>query len=116
MTKSYLAAIVLTIILLAFARRMSTRHDMTITSERDGITMVHKTVTENFGDGPALALKATPNESLTATVFYSEVPGRHDNRIEMTRQSDGFIATLPPLEKGKKWFYQIQVTKNGFPV
>ena len=67
----YLIAVVLTIILLAFARRMSTRHEMTISTPVDGVTLTHKTVTENFGDGPVLIVKTPSTDNLAAVVFYS---------------------------------------------
>ena len=114
----YLAAFLLTIILLAFARRMSTRHEMTITENIDAITLTHKTVTENFINGPApiLTVTASSTENLSAVVLYSDKLGTHDKSVPMTITSQGFAATLDQLPKGEKWWYQIQVSKNGTTV
>lgn len=112
----YLIALVLTVTLLAFARRMSTRHEMTITTPVDGVTLTHKTVTENFGDGPVLIIKTPSTDNLAAIVFYSEKSGGHDKSVAMSVTPEGFTAKLEPLPKGQKWFYQIQVSKNGTPV
>ena len=67
MTLRYIIAFILTVLLLAFARRMSTRHEMTITEQPEGITITHKTITENFGDGPVLDVKVSPPEGLLSS-------------------------------------------------
>jgi hypothetical protein len=114
--KRYFIAFLLTVILLFFARLMSTRHEKTIPAQIDNITLTHRTVTENFGDGPVLIVKTPSTDNLTAVVFYSEKSGGHDKSVAMSVTPEGFSAKLESLPKGQKWFYQIQVSKNGTPV
>lgn len=116
MTIRYIIAIVLTILLLVFARRMSTRHAIDLTTEVDGVMLAHHTVTENFGDGPKLEVKSNYTSAVRAVVFYSERPGDHYEVLDMAPVPDGFYAKLPALEKGRKWSYHIEFYKDNVKI
>jgi hypothetical protein len=114
MTIRYILALVLTVLLLAFARRMSTRHQQEFTSSVDGITLSHNTVTESFGENPVVMVKATSTENIRGTVYYSKQVGGPDyNTVDMVPTTDGLTASLNPLPKGEKYFYHIEVFKGN---
>ena len=109
----YILALLLTVLLLAIARRASTRHQEDITTNIDGVVLSHKTVTENFGDGPVVTLKSSDASRQRALVRFAEQIGGDYQTIEMTPEAGVFSARLPTLEKGKKWFYHIDVIKDN---
>jgi hypothetical protein len=110
----YLIALLLTVVLLGFARRMSTRHEQTFTEQVDGITLRHQTVTENFGDGPILSVATSAPERVRAVAYYSEQPGGPDyKQQDMVLSSDGFSCKLSALPRGEKFFYHINVYKDN---
>ncbi len=108
----YVAALALTILMLGIARRISTRHPTDHSAEAGGITLSHRTVTEDFGDGPRIDMKATSTEGLVAIVFYSQVDGGPYTADSLSRMPDGFSAILPVLEKGKRWYYHIKAYQS----
>lgn len=112
MIMRYILALVLTIVLLGIARRTSTRHEETLHATVDGTTITHKTVTENFGDGPIIDVKAANTADLAAIVVFYE-PNSPRISQEMTPTAEGFTTRLPSLPKGHKWFYHIEISKNG---
>jgi len=116
MTFRYLLAIILTILLLGFARRTSTRHSSDLKFQVDGVTVEHRTVTENFGDGPKLEVKASNASAFSAVVFYSQEPGSGYEELPMSAGPDAFHAVLPALPKGKKWFYHIEFYRDNVKI
>jgi hypothetical protein len=110
----YLIALLLTVVLLGFARRMSTRHEQTFSIQADNVTLTHHTITENFGDGPIISLQALPSDRVRAVVLYSEHPGGPDYKtLEMNLSSGVFGAKLDPLPKGQKYWYHINVYQDN---
>ncbi len=106
-----MAALALTILLLGVARRISTRHPADYSVDAGGITLSHRTVTEDFGDGPKIDLEATSTEGLTAVVYYSLAEGGPYTTDSLSRMPDGFSVTLPVLEKGNRWYYHIKISQ-----
>jgi len=113
MKTRYLIALILTVVLLVVARTMSTRHDETFKAESSGVTLAHETVTEDFGQGPKLEISSSETAKVRAIVLYSETAGGPYQSLEMESRQGGFTATLPVMEKGKKWFYHIEVYKDN---
>jgi hypothetical protein len=111
MLMRYVAALALTILLLGVARRISTRHPADYSVEAGGITLSHRTVTEDFGDGPKINIEATSTEGLTSVVYYSLIEGGPYTTDSLSRMPDGFSVTLPVLEKGNRWYYHIKVSQ-----
>lgn len=109
----YVVALALTILLLGLARRISTRHPADYSAEAGGIALNHRTVTEDFGDGPKINIEATSTEGLTAIVYYSPVEGGPYTTDSLNRMPDRFSLTLPVLEKGNRWYYHIKVSQAG---
>jgi hypothetical protein len=109
----YILALLLTVLLLVIARRASTRHQEDITANIDGVVLTHKTITENFGDGPVVKLQSSDASRQRALVRFAEQPGGIYQTIEMTPEAGVFSARLPTLNKGKKWFYHIDVIKDN---
>jgi len=99
--------------LLAFARRMSTRHTNEYKFESGGIVAEHITVTEDFGEGPVLDVQVAPVDGVSAVAYYSQDEGGPYNTDTLTQTADGFRGTLPVLEKGNKWYYHIELAKEG---
>ncbi len=112
----YIAALIITILLLAVARRASTRHTEEFNVEVQGTTLTHHSVTEDFGEGPMLSVQAKGADGFKAVIFYSEKQGGPYQTIDMIPVSDVFTAKLPVLPKGQKWFYHIEVTKGDAKV
>ncbi len=109
----YLVALLLTVVLLVFARLMSTRHAEEFTVNAEGVVLSHKTVTENFGDGPVVTLNSSETDRERAEVRYSEHVGGPYQVVQMTPESGKFTARLPVLPKGEKWFYQIDIYRDN---
>jgi len=109
MTARYLLAIVLTVVLLGIARRMSTRRPGEIQISSGDVSISHTTVTENFGDGPIIELKISAVDSLRPMVLYSEQAGSPYQSMEMVLGANGYYARLPALDKGRKWYYHIDI-------
>ena len=109
----YGIALIITIALLGLARRISTRHPTDYSSQIGDITASHRTITEDFGDGPVVDVSLSSPDSLAAVVFYSETDGGPYTVDTLTMTSGGFTGELPVLEKGRKWFYRIELFKAG---
>jgi hypothetical protein len=120
MKSRYIAALILTVLLLVIARRMSTRYAEEIDTKVDGVTLNHKTTTEYFikdpdnpGVGPVVTLKSSATDRERAVIRYSEKVGGPYTAVEMTPVNGVFSAHLPPRAIGKKWFYQIDVYQDN---
>ncbi len=100
---------ILTIILLGIARRISTRHPEDYSISENGLTLTHRTVTEDFGDGPLLDVGASSTQGLTALVYFDRTMGGNYDVDTLQQVPGGFQATLPVLSKGEKLFYHIEV-------
>jgi hypothetical protein len=116
MVLRYIIAIFLTVVLLGVARRTSTRHSTEIEVKAYGITFVHETVTESFGETPVIKLKVSETSTVRAIVSYTETPGGPYKKMEMAVTDYGFITDLPALEKGHKWFYHIEAMKDNMKI
>lgn len=109
----YAIALILTIALLGIARRISTRHSSEYHIQAGNLTATHHTVTEDFGEGPVLDVKVAPADGLTPVAFYAQDERGPYKADTMVQTSDGFTAALPVLQKGNKWYYHIDLLKNG---
>jgi len=116
MVLRYVIAFLMTIVLLAVARRTSTRHPEEFEIKANGITFIHKTVTESFGETPVIRLGASSTSTVRAIVNYSETKSRPYRKMEMAVTDYGYITDLPALEKGKKWFYHIDVMQDNMKI
>ncbi|OGC93766.1 MAG: hypothetical protein A2W25_06540 [candidate division Zixibacteria bacterium RBG_16_53_22] len=112
----YVIAFLLTILLLAVARRTSTRHPEEFQVKANGITLVHRSVTESFGETPVIRLQASSTSTVRAIVNYSETKSGPYRKMEMAVTGHGYVTDLPALEKGKKWFYHIDVMQDNMKI
>lgn len=109
----YGIALILTIGLLAIARRTSTRHSAEHFIQTGDIKASHRTITEAFNAEPALDVVVAPTSGLSAIAYYSTTKGGPYKADTLAMTNEGFSGVLPVLEKGKKWFYHIDLLKNG---
>lgn len=112
----YLLAFVLTVVLLAIARQLSTRHRTEYSHRVGGVVAMHRTVTEDFGVGPVLRVTVPELEGLTAVALYRDAPGGPYSADTLDRTEDGFASRLPARSKGEELFYHIELSENGEPV
>ncbi len=105
----YGIALILTIVLLGLARRISTRHPTDFSQAVGDIIISHTTVTEDFGDGPALDVMLSKPDSLLAIVYYSNGEGSPYSFDTLAVTNYGLSGNLPVLPKGKRWYYHIAV-------
>jgi hypothetical protein len=120
MKSRYIASLILTVVLLAFARWTATNNSREFSNDADGVASSHKTTTEYFikdaknpGDGPLVTLKSSQTDRERAVVRYSEKIGGPFRLLEMTPEAGLFSAHLPPRAIGQKWFYQIDLYKDN---
>ncbi len=116
MVLRYVIAMLLTVVLLGFARQTSTRHPEQFEVKANGITFAHKTVTESFGEPPVIKLGASATNTVRALVSYSEIRGGPYKKMEMAVTEYGYITDLPALEKGHKWFYHIEAMQDNMKI
>ncbi len=112
----YAAAFILTILMLAIARKTSTRHAVEFNTAIEGVSFSHNTTTESFGESPVLTVKASDTNNITAMVYFSNKAGGPYESLVMNPGPDGFSCELPVLPKGQKWFYHINISRNGVPL
>lgn len=109
----YGIAFVLTIVLLGIAKKTSTRHPTEYTERIGEITVSHTTVTEDFGEGPVLDMTASSTEGLTSIAYFASSEGSSYQADTLTLTESGFTGKLPVLPKGKRWYYHIDIIKDG---
>jgi hypothetical protein len=102
-------SIVLTLLLLTAARRLSTGRQADLMSEEQGLRVYHRTVTEIVGPGqPSLKAKIEPVQRAALVVRWISPPSREIQARSMWEIKKGvFEACLPKLEKGTKIKYWI---------
>jgi hypothetical protein len=114
----YLAAIFVTIILLMLARHLSLVRPVDIRYEFAGLTIEHRTVPKSVEGKPdkiRVKIKNSENKSLMVNLRWIETIGSigdmsQYNTISMVIDDSGyFAAAIPPMAKGKKILYYIDI-------
>jgi hypothetical protein len=102
-------SIVLTLLLLAAARRLSTGRPADLVSEEPGLRVYHRTVTEMVGPGqPSLKARIEPVQRVALVVRWTSPPSSEIRTGGMWEVRKGiYEARLPELEKGTKLKYWI---------
>ena len=111
MARRIILAAVITLVLLGAARRVSMSRPADVAVDRWGISVRHRTVTEQVGPGePAVRVEVTPSEGADARVL--AIAGK-TGAVEvrpLLRTEDGFFeGALPDLGKGARFRYAITV-------
>jgi hypothetical protein len=115
MTKRIVIGLLLTVVLLGLARRLSSNRPREIVVERGTRRLSHLEVKEQVGRGePEVSLTVEPAGGGKAYCIYRLVGEGILHRMSM--QADGedrWIASLPDLEKGKRIEYAFVVDDGG---
>ena len=114
MARRIIISIIVTLVALSVARRVSTRRPIDASIERDGVVMHHRTVTEQVGSGePLLSVTAEPESGSEAVVEFGRPGVGGFQRIRMEHVGGGrYDARLPDLGKGARWKYAIAVIRS----
>ena len=103
----------ITLVLLAVARRLSMNNSEGLMSSSGGVTVVHSTVFEQVGrEMPLLTVRVEPADGASAYLIYRATGAGSDSTIivEMTAGENGFFTGhLPDLEKGNRLGYAFEV-------
>jgi hypothetical protein len=118
LTARIVIGLVLTVVLLGLAKRLSTRRPHDAVVERGELRMEHTTVTEQVGPGgPVVSVAVRPGSGVAAAVLYKEGAAGALRRIEMIAAGEGrWDANLPALEKGARVFYALDIHRDGASV
>lgn len=103
--------IVVTILLLGVARRISTRRPNELAAELGNMRIEHVSVTEQVGPGgPAVSAGIVSDENIEPSILYSVVGEEETRRINMVHTGGGrWEAYLPHIEKGMRVQYALTV-------
>ncbi|MFH0930556.1 MAG: hypothetical protein V1890_01280 [Candidatus Zixiibacteriota bacterium] len=116
----FILAFILTLFLLAVARKISTREPEHLAVTNDSISLSHTTVTAKVGEGE-VRIDATlktpePLENYSFELFYRIGKGKGEYKslkmelIEGT--TDQFVAFIPSQPKGKRAYYYLSLSGN----
>ena len=116
----FILAFILTLFLLAVARKISTREPEYLAVINDSISLSHTTVTAKVGEGE-VRIDATlktpePLENYSFELFYRIGKGKGEYKslkmelIEGT--TDQFVAFIPSQPKGKRAYYYLSLSDN----
>jgi len=117
MTRKILIGVLITLVLLAAARRLSKNNPEDLAVSGDGISVTHSTVFEQVGGGqPELILVVTPEEAASAEVLY-RIPGETAGYVERVpmdpEEDDQWIGFLPDIKKGGDIEYAFEVRSGS---
>lgn len=112
MARRIIISVVLTLLVLAAARRLTSGKPEDLVSEAPGLKVYHRTVTEHVGPGqPCLQARVEPVQKATLVVRWMQPPSTEIQGRGMFEVRPGFHeACLPPMEKGTKFTYWIAAT------
>lgn len=119
MARKIIIGLIITLILLAVARRLSMNRPEDLKSVSGGVTLTHRSVFEQVGEGnPILGLNISfspdGEEDITADVVYRESARSETERIGMARTGPGtWLAELPQRDKGNSLEYAFEVDTGG---
>jgi hypothetical protein len=108
-----LIAFIFTLVLLGFARRVTTVRPVHKTVEKSGIIIDHNTVPKKEGQGDAKILVKVMGAN-EVKLFYKIEKGEFQS-VDMTPkegESDIFAASIPHHKKGTKVWYYIETQKQ----
>ena len=109
MARRIIISIVLTLLLLAAARRLTSGKPVDLMSEGQGLRVYHRTVTEMVGPGqPSLKARIEPVQRAALVVRWISPPSSEIQARGMWEIEKGiYEARLPEFEKGTKINYRI---------
>jgi hypothetical protein len=110
-----LVPLLITVALLALARRLSTRRPHDIVVEEAGVTVSHRTVTEQVEEGnPVVSVHLDRIQAAPPVIAFKD--GVHGEQSEMTMHDAGggtYQIALPDLGKGRRCYYALSVETAG---
>lgn len=112
MARRIIISVVLTLLLLTAARRLTTGRPVDLVSGEQDLRVYHRTVTESVGPGqPCVRARIEPVQRVALVVRWISPPSREIQARSMWEIKKGvFEACLPKLEKGTKIKYWITVS------
>ncbi len=109
MARRIIISIVLTLLLLAGARRLTSGRPADLVSEEQGLRVYHRTVTEKVGPGqPALRARIDPVQRAALVVRWTSPPSNEIGARPLVEIEKGiYEGFLPEFAKGTKLKYWI---------
>jgi hypothetical protein len=116
----FILAFILTLFLLAVARKISVREPEYFAVINDSINLSHTTVTEKIGEGEVRIdadLKTPePPGNYSLNLFYKIGKGKGEyksSKMELVEgANDRFVAFIPSQPKGKRAYYYLSLADN----
>ena len=107
--------IVVTILLLGVARRISTRRPRELAAEIGDMRIEHVSVTEQVGPGsPAVSARIVSDELVEPSIVYTVVGEEGTRRINMVHGGEGrWEAYLPAIEKSGRIMYALTIRRES---
>ena len=113
-TKRVITAIILTLVFLVIARRLSTRHPESLSSDAAGIRLEHRSVTEQVeGRDITFTAKLHGDPSLQVNIKYGSSTQAMERQTTMARVADSLSAVLPGGQRGDRIYYTLTVTDSA---
>ncbi len=111
MARRIIISVVLTLLVLAAARRLTSGKPEDLVSEAPGLKVYHRTVTEQVGPGqPCLKARIEPVQKAALVIRWMQPPSTEIQGRTMFEIRPGvYEGCLPPMEKGTKFTYWIAV-------
>ena len=114
MIKRIVLGLVLTVVLLGIARRLSTRNPRDINVEEGGVRVNHTTVTEQVGPGePVISVRIEPADGGEPGIDFGQL-GRAELRERRMVDSGGGLweVSLPDVGKGNRLHYALRIIRQ----
>lgn len=119
MPRKIIVALLITVVLLAVARRLSKNNPEYLVAADGDVTVSHTTVFEHVGGGrPVIEIGVSGDDSVKAYLIYSQPSGQEVARVEMAGDGAGsYSGFLPDSGKGERLLYSFEVvTQAGRPI
>lgn len=106
-----IVGIMVTVLLLGVARRVSTRRPRELRVELGHLVVEHASVTEQVGPGsPAISARIASDGIIEPSVLYRIAGEEEAERINMIQSGEGlWEARLPAVEKGGRIMYALTI-------
>ncbi len=115
MSKRIIGGILLTVVFLVVAKRLSTNKAQDIVLEAGGMRIEHTTVFEQVGPGrPLLELRIAPSDGVEARVVFRVDGAAEVLSAEMSGPDEGrWFFRLPDMGKGHRIQYAFEIDRGG---
>ncbi len=115
MAKKIVLGIVITLVVLAAARRLSRNNPQFLEAEKGGVRAAHTTVFEQVGEGkPVVKISVEGEDEVVPRVVFKNLSSGGKTPLEMKNKGpDLWAAKLPDLGKGQRAEYHFEIYKGG---